>query len=226
MNGRPNDVRGFVHKSFIGRFVGGAVKGFIKSGPVGAITGGVRGAARGAASQTPGRCNPGFSMRNGLCQPDLGGGGVTDSLRGTTCPPGLVWDPALQVCVSPKSDFGTRALGDQGGQAVMGRFGAALVPANRVTNVAVCLRGMVLGVDGLCYNKRDISNKERMWPRGRRPLLTGGEMRAISTASRAATKVQSKVKQLQSLGLLKKPMARRKSKALGPGHTAAIVHET
>lgn len=219
---RPNDVRGFVHRRIIG-----AVGGFIKGGPLGAVAGFVTkggGGGRNAASVIPGRCTPGFSLRNGVCTPDaLGPVGLMPTGAGGGCPVGLVFDPGIGACVSPKSGVGARALADQFGEAVVGKYGAALVPGNRVTNVALCPRGSVLGNDGLCYNKRDISNKERMWPRGRRPLLTGGEMRAISTASKAAVKVQSKVKQLQDLGLLKKPMARKK-KGVPPGHTATLQH--
>jgi len=93
----------------------------------------------------------------------------------------------------------------------MGRYGAGLVPGTHVINRAVCLRGMVLGNDGLCYNKSQISNKEREWPRGRRPLLTGGDMRAISTAARAGRRLEGATKRLQKIGLMKKPAPRRSS---------------
>ena len=82
-----------------------------------------------------------------------------------------------------------------------------------------------MGTDGLCYNKRDISNKERFWPRGRRPLLTGGEMRCISIASSAAKKLQRKQKQLRELGLLKAPPTRRPKKQLAAGHHAHVSHD-
>jgi len=106
------------------------------------------------------------------------------------------------------------------GQAVMGRYGAGMSPGNRVINRADCtqngrIRGMVLGNDGVCYNRREISNKERMWPRGRRPLLTGGDMRAISTAARAAGRLERTTKRLQKIGLMKKPAPRRQIKS-GP----------
>lgn len=109
------------------------------------------------------------------------------------------------------------------GQAVVGRFGAGIEPAFRSSTVRDCPRGMVLAVDSLCYNRRDLRNSERFWPRGRRPLLTGGEMRAISTAASAARKLQRKQKDLQELGLLPKPTARRKKGAV-PGHKASLTH--
>jgi len=95
------------------------------------------------------------------------------------------------------------------GDAVMGRYGAALHPFVEDRMVRSCLKGMVLGNDGLCYNKRDISNKEREYPKGRPPLLTGGERNAISRATRAAKKIERTTKQLQKLGMIKKPTARR-----------------
>jgi len=111
-------------------------------------------------------------------------------------------------------------LGDQEGRddtpigdTVMGQYGAGEVPGNHVINRAVCRRGMVLGSDGVCYNRTQISNKERAWPRGRRPLLTGGDMRAISTAARAGKRLEGATKRLQKIGLMKKPASRRVSQA-------------
>jgi len=88
----------------------------------------------------------------------------------------------------------------------------------------ICPRGSVLGKDGLCYNKRDIPNSQREWPRGRRPLLTGGEMRCISVAASAAKKLQRKQKQLMAMGLLKRPASRRAAR-LAPGHHAHVSHD-
>lgn len=95
------------------------------------------------------------------------------------------------------------------GQAIMGQYGAGMAPTVIPTTRRDCtfggqVRGMILGTDGLCYNKGQISNKERFWPRGRRPLLTGGEMRAISIAARAASRVQRTTAKLESIGMLKK----------------------
>jgi len=87
----------------------------------------------------------------------------------------------------------------------MGRYGAGLVPGSIIIDRAVCLKGMVLGDDGLCYNRAQISNKQREWPRGRRPLLTGGDMRAISIAAAAGARLERTAKRLQKIGLMKKP---------------------
>lgn len=95
------------------------------------------------------------------------------------------------------------------GEAVMGQYGAALVPARMSTETRRCPRGTVLGKDGLCYNKRDLRKDERMWNPGRKPLLTGGELNAMSIAARAARKVKARQSQLQSMGLLARPKSRR-----------------
>jgi len=134
---------------------------------------------------------------------------VSQSILSDPCPlPLMVWDEVKGKCV-----FG---LGDQPGpddtpigDTVMGQYGAGEVPGNHVINRAVCRRGMVLGSDGVCYNRSQISNKERAWPRGRRPLLTGGDMRAISTAARAGKRLEGATKRLQKIGLMKKPASRR-----------------
>jgi hypothetical protein len=67
---------------------------------------------------------------------------------------------------------------------------------------------MVLGADDLCYNRRDLRKDERKWIPGRKPLLTGGDLNAISRAARAASRVKTQQKRLESLGLLKKPTRR------------------
>lgn len=110
------------------------------------------------------------------------------------------------------------------GEAVMGQFGAGLEPAVMDRMVRQCPRGSVLGADGLCYNKGAITNRQRFWPRGARPLLTGGEMRAIGVASRAAGKVERKTKQLQKLGMLRRPTRRGAPKLLPAGHRATLEH--
>lgn len=106
------------------------------------------------------------------------------------------------------------------GEAVMGQYGAGLVPGSMMIDRAVCLRGMQLGNDGVCYNKGAISNKQRMWPAGRRPLLTGGDMRAISIAARAGSRLERTTKRLQKIGLMKRPPTQRKA----PGK-AMVVKE-
>ena len=127
-------------------------------------------------------------------------------------------DGTCQIFLGDKPGRDDAPVGD----AVMGRYGAALQPGSRMIDRAVCLRGMVLGNDGLCYNRRDISNKERMWPRGARPLGTPEEMRAVRIASRFGGRLERTNKRMMKIGLLKsprRPSSRRRPAAAGKGIT-------
>jgi len=134
------------------------------------------------------------------------------------CGPGLVLSDL--GCVAVDSPVGAQFAG---GQAVMGRYGAGMVAGSQIVDRATCLRGMQLGNDGLCYNKGQITNKQRMWPAGRKPLLTGGEMGAISTAARAGRRMELATKRLQKMGMMKKPSPRQATLA---GHRATLVHDS
>jgi len=79
-----------------------------------------------------------------------------------------------------------------------------------------------VGKDGLCYNRKSLTNKERMWPRGRQPLLSGGEMRAIAIAAAAGKKFERTQKRLQAIGMIKKPAARARAPKL-PAHQHQIT---
>jgi len=218
---------------FIHRRVIGAVSGFVGGGPLGAASGflgGGKGRKIPAGAQFLSQADrhtahghikdPRTGMRSG----HSGGAsraGVPVVSAFTPIDEGCIWptrrDPITQTC--------RIFLGDQTGpddqpvgEAVMGQFGAALVPGRMAVSRAVCIRGMVVGSDGLCYNKSAISNKDRMWPRGRQPLLTGGEMRAISIAARAAGKFERTQKRLQKIGMIKKPSRGRRPAPAHPAH--------
>lgn len=134
----------------------------------------------------PSRCIPPFFLNvvTGQCELDLvpgpGGGGV-----------------------GPQR---TRMFGD----AVMGQFGVALEPAAENITRLDCPPGMRLGKDDLCYNNSQLRNSERKWPRGRRPLLTGGDLNAISKAKRAATRLDNAMKNTRAIGLLKPAPKKRR----------------
>ena len=130
------------------------------------------------------------------------------------CLPPLIRGPKGR-CIAPTSPLGAKVLV---GEAVMGRYGAALVPGSQIVDRATCLRGMQLGDDGLCYNRGNISNKQRMWPAGRKPLLTGGEMNAIRIAARSRARV---ARTAARLGIEPKPPRRRRAPT---GHKAKLVH--
>jgi len=208
VNGRPNDQRGFVHKRLIG-----AVGGLLTGNPLSAISGFVRGGGGGRSSSP---VLQQLEDRGRPCHPS-----------DPRCAP-----PRVQERVPGLRGFAERLLpgGRSGfqdvefGDARVGQFGAGLEPAQFETVTRRCPRGAVLGVDGLCYNRRDIRNSERMWPKGRAPLLTGGEMRCITIASRAAAKLERKEKQLRKMGMLK-ALPRRTMKRLAPGHHAHVSHD-
>ena len=216
MNGRPGDIRGFVHKRLFG-----AVKGFIGGGPLGAVSGFVSGGQRAVPVTRPPAfpfqpsrpaapaCDPGFVMTSRGCVPIFSGRVPKKGFEG------------FKERLLPFGETGF----EQFGEAVMGQYGAAIQPATFSQETLQCPRGTVLGTDNLCYNRRDIRNSERKWPRGRRPLLTGGEMRCISIASAAAKKLQRKQSQLRELGLLKAPPVRRAKKQITAGHHAHVAHD-
>lgn len=166
-----------------------------------------------------------------------GGSGPTDVVPGTggvvpgtplvpgqpaqgSCPPGTFrFPPLIGPCVDVVPGGTTQGAGVvlSYGEAVMGRYGAGLVPAMRSMTVNRCPPGAVLGKDNICYNRRDIRRDERKWAPGRRPLLTGGDLNAISRAARAAGKMKTQQKRLQKLGLLAKPKSGRGARARGAG---------
>ena len=143
--------------------------------------------ARGAASLVPGGniIAAGFDLLDGDDDDEPTGGVPTflPTPQGTNCNPGLVFDPIARMCVSPGSPADISTGGPvQYGNAVMGRYGAALTPATMSTVRRRCPRGTVLGNDNLCYNKRDLRKNERKWVPGGKPLFTGGDLNAITRA--------------------------------------------
>jgi len=218
----PNDVRSFVHKR-----IGRAVIGLATGGPSAAVAGFVRSdrptlAGAGATSssftqlvQTKSWSEvarlTGMTVAQAKARwAALQGGSGGFSLTSGECPPLMKKDFRGKCVFAIGEQVGRDDVGV--GNAVMGRYGAALEPGNMVVNRAVCLPGMHLADDGLCYNKGAISNKQRAWPRGRKPLLTGGEMRAISVASTAAKRLTRTAVRLQEMGLIKKPVTRKPPK--------------
>lgn len=222
VGGRPGDERGFLHKKILGAI--GTVAGFIP-GPVGGVVSTVAKTLAGGG-RTPARAivpvelAPRTSLVSaavkevGKAAKGFGNGSLKNGR--TECPRGMRPDFLSGQCEP--------AAGQEVGEALMGRYGAALVPGSRIIDRAVCLRGMQLGDDGLCYNKSQISNKQRMWPRGRRPLLTGGDMRAIAIAARAGKRVEATTKRLRSMGMIKALPKGRGRRALPAGHQATLTH--
>ncbi len=207
--GRPGDERGFIHKKILGTI--STISGIV---PGGGFVSRITGALAGRGQKERGRQLKLGPEREFGRQPL----GTSLAARG----------PDGDGCVFPwrRDQFGKCSIfigerkGPNGdapvGDAVMGRYGAALQPGIMTIDRSVCLRGMQLGNDGLCYNRGQISNTQRMWPRGRRPLLTGGDMRAIGVASRAGKKLDRTTKRLRALGMMKAlPKGRSAPKSRG-----------
>ena len=220
--GRPGDRRGFVHKKILGGIA--TIAGILPI-PGGAVISRVAGALAGRAP-----CPPGFSQTSKGCLPIRTSAGERARM-GTSRPlslgtipiPGFLpcifpahRDPVSGLCILGERRGRDLPGGFEVGEAVMGQYGAGLVPGSQPIDRAVCLKGMQLGNDGICYNKSQISNKQRMWPAGRKPLLTGGDMRAISIAARAGRRLEGTTKRLQKLGMMRKAASRR---ALAPAPT-------
>lgn len=227
---RPSDRRGFVHKRIFG-----GVKSFVSSGfnPLAGLSGFLAPTTR----QQPVRQRPRAiavvpttfaptTTAVGALPGDFGPGPAVMPTRGLRpmprtiqpprtflpiegpvdgpCPPPLMRSPAGN-CIAPTSPRGAELFM---GEATMGRFGAGTIPGSKITDVAVCPSGAVLGKDGICYDH--LPNRDRLYPRGRRPLLTGGDMRAISTASRAGKKLDRTNARLRGLGLMKPEAVRKR----------------
>lgn len=211
VGGKPGDERGFFHKKILG--VVGKVAGILPipgAGIIGTVARTLAGGGTPSGRTVP-RTLTARPTEFSAAEKERGravkfaerpfGGGAGP------CRPGTVPDPQGRgFCIAPTSPLGAQELV---GEAIMGRYGAALVPGSRIIDRAVCLPGMQLGDDGLCYNKSQITNKQRMWPAGRKPLLSGGDMRAISIAARAGRRLEGATKRLQRMGMMKKPASRR-----------------
>ena len=140
------------------------------------------------------------SGRSGL----LPVGGLPD------CPPPLRRNDQ-GLCVSTRSPFGAQEFG---GDVIAGQYGAGYIAGSRIVDVAKCPRGTVLGKDGVCY--ANLANKNRLYPRGRRPLLTGGDMRAISRARTAGNRLANAKSDLLAIGMLKAAGPRKRRKKTVP----------
>lgn len=229
MNSPPNDVRHFVH----GRLKR-AVTGFVTSGfnPLAAVGGFISPDAptvlvppsrRIGGAPTPFKARRRGGRRGGAKTAQFFNLETGDRLG--SCPGKLKRDKD-GVCRFPGSPADISIGGAMGGEVIMGRYGAAMAPMTDSRIVRDCLPGMVLGDDNNCYNKRDIRNSERKWPKGRRPLGTPGEMAALSKAAAFGRRMESTVKRMQKIGVLKKPSRRSaprpRQKLIGPGSPSII----
>jgi len=219
----PNDRRNFVHKRAFR-----AAVGFISGGPVAAAAGFARSSGRSGGQPvsplrlTPrqvarggsGVCGPGFhvSGKSGKCRPNVGQA-LKQMFESTVIGAALA-GPSQHPMMGP--------VGAGAGGGLMGPH----APFQESRIVLECGPGFVLGKDDQCYPKGSIPNKLRKWPRGRRPLGTPGEMAALAKAAAFGRRMETTVKRMQKIGVLKKPrrgIAKPKAqKLIGPGGTSII----
>ncbi len=219
--GRPGDERAFIHKKILGAV--GSIAGILPipgAGIVGTVARTLAGGGGPARATVP-RALTARPSQTSAAEKELGrnvklGGGVTIGRRGFAPLAG-----AGLPCVPPfrRAPDGSCKLflGDRPGpdgeapmgDAVMGMHGVGVAPGIMSINRSVCGRKMVLGDDRICYNK-GLSNSKRMWPKGRRPLVTGGEMNAVTIASRVGKRLDNAASKLRAQGLMK-PLPKRKA---------------
>ena len=160
-------------------------------------------------------------LRDELIGGDGGGvpGGGGGAVPFGECDDGFERD-SNGVCVARAGGIigGIRRFLPGGATGLMG----AGEPLGISRTVRRCGRGAVLARDGMCYDKRSLTNKQRWWPKPRRPLLTGGDLNAINRASRAATRLTNATKRLQKLGMMAKPK-RAGARRRAPAHLAIDV---
>ena len=187
--------------------------------PVGTVTTegliGALGTLLGGAVGGPGGAVIGRQIGEGV--EDLFGGGGEAPVPGTQgpvpgalvprgCDPPLVMDQS-GICVFPGSPGDLSTAGPAVAPATpVGTtvFGSAVAPEVRTRTHRRCPKGLVLGVDNLCYRKGDLRRGERKWRPGRKPLLTGGDLNAIAKAERAAKRFKKEQSRLRKLGMLPK----------------------
>jgi len=218
---KPNDQRNFVHKRIIGAVkggltggVGGAARGFITSGGGRSRRGGGQplGNTRFTGGPRPCKANE-RRFADGHCHG--AGSGLIQHTREAIAMGAL---PGGRGFTGPTSNEprGT-ALVTMGGPA------NGTPPMVEMLERRDCGPGMVLSRhDGLCYDRKAIANKDRAWPRGRRPLGTPGELAALSKAAAFGRRMETTVKRMQKIGVLKKPSRQRRfspphRKQLAPG---------
>ena len=83
------------------------------------------------------------------------------------------------------------------GRSMQPGFRGGYSPAIDMVKTRDCEKGDILADDGLCYDKRLVPNNRREWPRPRRPLLTGGDMNAITKAAAAGKRLNNAEKRLK-----------------------------
>lgn len=153
----------FVHKRLLG-----AAAGFLTGGPGGAIVG---------------------ALTEGAGVFDLfgGGGGQPAQIQADPCPGGVRIAGTNRCFETPftpqQQGGGTSVVVRQ--DVVPGMFGELSVNPTLVQTVRLkCPPGLVLGRDERCYavGKGGISNKQRKWPKGPRPIMSAQDAKVLRRA--------------------------------------------
>ena len=129
----------------------------------------------------------------------------TSPSGGPVCIPPWFRNPITGACELGVAPGGVGPLGGDprpphGGLHALTVPHTDTVPERREISVRRCQKGSVLGKDGWCHPKGTISNKQREWPKPRRPLGTSGELAAVSKASRFGKRLKLQEKRLKRLG--------------------------
>lgn len=146
---------------------------------------------------------------------------VPQGTPSTGCPAGMVklGDTCVDLTALPPGGDPafTPTTAFEGGQATVGAFGLpALAPTGISRIVRKCGRGMVLGVDNLCYPKAVLTgrSKFRKWRQPVRPPISRRDVVAIRRAASARDRVLELAKDVGlSLSKSKKRAPRKKSAA-------------
>lgn len=207
----PNEQRNFVH----GRIIG-AVGGFLTGGVTGALGGAIRGGRRkgGSPQQFATSAGPPAARRDFGSQSAF----LRARASGAQCPADRI--RVGNRCVKPSAvaPFGQPFITPLQGPGTAMVTTGVYSPQIDMQEIRRCGPGDVLGKDGFCHPKGSIPNKQREWPRGRRPLGTPGEMAALAKAASFGRRMETTVKRMQKIGVLKRPKSSR------PRITSAAQH--
>lgn len=242
----PNDARGLIHKTIIR-----AATGFLTGGPAGALRGALQpsGVVRIVSGKERRRSFPaGLSHhaehvwleglprkqrpRHNLAHSGPLGARSSNLAEGTGDCPGAMWVKTDVGCVHlltgdtmPQTGGETMASGG-GGSVVEGAWGMpAVTPDVDTRRVLDCPRGMVLGIDDLCYPKAVLSsrNVNRKWRRPPKPTVSRRDEVAIRRAAAAKDRVLELAKDVGLHASKTKPAG--KAKAAPAVHMLKVVHE-
>lgn len=172
-------------------------------------------------------CFPGFELVGGLCLPiavsriasPIFGALKSRFARPTRRGPRLDVQPFQPTSIAPSvgAAFGPA-------RAVEGAFGMpAFEPEGEFVQTLRCPKGMVLGMDDLCYPKAVLPrrSKFRKWRGQARPPVSAGDAKAIRRAASARERVLTLAKNVGLHASKTKPSGRSRGRSKGHQHLLA-----